>query len=154
MVRPRAAVQGLENAGWRVTYDDRRSDYWSAEEEHSKATDLTLSLGLVVKSEGAVDDVEIGGPAQKGGIAPGIKITSVNGHQFSVSSLREAVQNSASTGDLIEIVAKDGEYASTYWIDYHGGEKYPHLDRQIGKSDLLRAIGLPKAEGAAVLTAP
>lgn len=147
-VRPRAAVQGLENAGWRVTYDDHRSDYWGAEEEHNKATDLTLSLGLLVKSEGAVDDVEIGGPAQKGGIAPGVKITSVNGRRFSSSALREAVQKSAGNGDLIEIVAKDGEYSSTYWIDYHGGEKYPHLDRQIGKNDLLRAIGQPRADGA------
>lgn len=154
MVRTRATLQGLENAGWRVTYDDHRSDYWTAEEDHSKAADLTLSLGLIVKSEGAVDDVEIGGPAQKGGIAPGVKITSVNGRQFSTGALREAVQKSAANGDLIEIVAKDGEYSSTYWIDYRGGEKYPHLDRQIGKNDLLRAIGQPRAEGAAALTAP
>ena len=61
MVRPRATIQGLENAGWTLTYDDRRSDYWTADEDHNKSTDLTLSIGMVVKSEGVVDDVEIGG---------------------------------------------------------------------------------------------
>ena len=154
MVRAAAALQGLENAGWRVTYDDHPSAFWTAEEEHNKAADLTLSLGLVVKSEGGVDDVEIGGPAQKSGIAPGVRITSVNGRRFNPSALREAVQAAQKNGDLIEVVAKDGDYSNTYWIDYHGGEKYPHLDRQIGRTDLLRAITLPRTEAAMSLTIP
>ena len=51
-------------------------------------------------------------------------------------------------------MAKDGDYSSTYWIDYRGGEKYPHLDRQIGKTDLLRAISQPRLESPIALTAP
>jgi predicted metalloprotease with PDZ domain len=112
----------------------------------------------VVKSEGVIDDVEIGGPAQKGGLSPGLKIISANGRQFSPGALRDAVESAAKSSEQIEVVAKDGEYSKTYWIDYRGGERYPHLDRQLGKTDLLRAITQPRAGGAVSgtvsLTAP
>jgi predicted metalloprotease with PDZ domain len=145
-VESRTSLAGLENAGWRVTYDDRRSDFWNAEEEQTKTTDLTLSLGLIVNSEGVVDDVEIGGPAQKGGIAPGARITSVNGRQFTPGVLREALQAAAKNGGLTELAVKNGEYFSTHRIEYRGGEKYPHLERRKAKSDLLNAIVQPRAK--------
>jgi hypothetical protein len=35
---------------------------------------------------------------------------------------------------------KDGDYYKTLSIDYHGGEKYPHLERDSSKPDLLSEI--------------
>jgi predicted metalloprotease with PDZ domain len=82
---------------------------------------------------------------QKSGIAPGAKVTSVNGRQFTASVLREAVQTAASNNDPIELQVKNGEYFSMHRVDYHGGEKYPHLEREMGKPDLLSAILKPRA---------
>src|SRR6266853_859724 len=143
-VEARAPMAGLENGGWKVTYSDKRSDYWMAEEEQRKVTDLTLSLGVVVKGEGVVEDVEIGGAVQKAGVAPGAHITSVNGRQFTAALLREAVQNAASGGEPIELVVKNGDYFSTHRVDYRGGERYPHLERESGKPDLLTEIVRPR----------
>ena len=137
-------MAGLENGGWKVTYGDKRSDYWMAEEEQRKVTDLTLSLGVVVKGEGVVEDVEIGGAVQKAGVAPGAHITSVNGRQFTAALLREAVQNAAVRGEPIELVVKNGDYFSTHRVDYRGGERYPHLERESGKPDLLTEIVRPR----------
>ena len=139
-VEARAPFEGLERSGWKLTYNNQRSDYWTAEEDQQKITDLTLSLGAVVKSDGAVQDVEMGGPAQKAGIAPGARITSVNGRQFTAGVLREAVQGSATGGDTLEFVVKNGDYFSTHNVEYRGGEKSPHLVRAAGKTDWLAEI--------------
>jgi predicted metalloprotease with PDZ domain len=131
-----APVAGFENAGWKLTYNDKRSDYWSTTEDEEKTTDLMPSLGLRAKTEGVVEDVVIGGPVQKAGIAPGAKITSIDGRAFSPTVLREAA---ASDGPL-EFMVRSGDHISTHKVDYHGGEKYPHLDRENNKPDLLSDI--------------
>jgi C-terminal processing protease CtpA/Prc len=87
-----------------------------------------------------VEDVEIGGPVQKAGIAPGARITSINGRQFTAALLRDAVQMAGNGGEPIELVVKNGDYFSTHNVDYRGGEKYPHLERASGRPDLLADI--------------
>jgi predicted metalloprotease with PDZ domain len=139
-INAQAPVAGIENAGWKLTYNDQRSDYWTEEEDENKVTDLSLSLGLIVNSDGYVSDVSIGDAAQRAGIAPGAKITSVNGRQYSIAALRDAVRSAATNDDPMEIVVKNGEYFSTHSVDYRGGEKYPHLRRESSKPDLLSAI--------------
>jgi len=147
-VDSRGPLAGLEKGGWKLLYTDKRSDYWTAVEDERKVADLTFSLGLTVKNEGGgVADVVIGGPAHNSGIAPGANVTSVNGRQFTAAGLREAVQSAAaSADDPIELQVKNGEYFSTHRVDYHGGEKYPHLERDNGKPDLLAEILKPRAK--------
>ena len=140
-VRTSAPLAGLESGGWKLVYDSVRSDYWRTTEEQEKTADLMFSLGVSVKSDGAVTDVVIGGPAQKAGIAPGAMITSVNGRPYSAALLREAMQ-----GDAIELVVKNGAHSSIHAIEYHGGERYSHLERQPGKPDLLTDIVRPRAK--------
>ena len=144
-VERRAPLAGITNAGWKLTYDAKRPEMWTAEEEQHKLVDLELSLGIIVRNEGGVQDVVLGGPAQKAGISPSARITTVNGRQFSPAILREAVQAAADKDQPIEIVVKNGEYFSTHTIDYFGGEKYPHLVRETGEPDLLELIAQPRA---------
>jgi len=143
MVRTRPPLAGIENAGWRLSYGPQRSDYWNASEEQSKVMDEMPSLGVSVKNDGMVQDVEIGGPIQIAGIAPGAKITSVNGRQFSAPVLRSEIHDAASKGTAIELVVKNGEYFSTHKVDCRSSEKYPYLERRLGKPDgfgvILRA---------------
>jgi predicted metalloprotease with PDZ domain len=135
-VETRAPLAGIENSGWKLTYNTIRSDYWNTTEDEEKVTDLMPSLGVSVKSEGVVADVTMGGPVQKAGIAPGAKITSVDGRTFSPTVLREA----AASGEPIELMVRNGDHISTHRVDYSGGEKYPHLERENAKPDLLSGI--------------
>jgi predicted metalloprotease with PDZ domain len=144
-VESRAPLSGIEKGGWKLIYTDKRSDYWTALEDEHKVADLTFSLGMTVRNEGGVADVVIGGPVHKSGIAPGAKVTSVNGRQFTAALLREAVQGAAADrDDPIDLQVKNGEYFSMHRVDYHGGEKYPHLERDNGKPDLLTEILQPR----------
>jgi predicted metalloprotease with PDZ domain len=139
----RAPLGGIEHSGWKLVYDGVRSDFWKAYEDRHKFSDLTYSIGLQVREDGTVDDVRFGGPAQKAGVTPSVKVIAVNGRQFTPTVIREAV----AAAKPVEVLIKDGEFYKTFRIDYTGGEKYPHLVRDETKLDLLTAIISAKRKG-------
>ena len=141
-----APLDGIRHSGWKLVYDGVRSDYWKAEEDDRKLADLSYSLGLKVKEDGTIEDVVFDGPAKKAGIAPATKIVAVNNRQYTQTVLREAVQKAASGAKPIELLIKTGEYYETHRIDYHGGERYPHLVRDAAAADVLSQIIAPKAK--------
>jgi len=158
-VGSRTPREGIANAGWKIVFGDKRTPFWVAGEEDHKTADLMFSIGVVVKNDGNVKDVTIGGPAQKAGIAPGSTITFVNGHAFSLDMLREAIDGAVAIDDPIELTAKNGGVAKTFSVEYHGGEKYPRLERDGNKPDEIDAIVRPRTKPqsafrAAALTAP
>jgi predicted metalloprotease with PDZ domain len=132
-----APLGGIEHAGWKLAYDGDESDFFSGA---SDATDLTFSIGLKVKEDGAIADISVGGPAGKAGIAPAMRIAAVNSRAFTTTILREAIGTAVTNTNPIELLIRDGEYYRTYRVDYHGGEKYPHLVRVEGTPDVLSEI--------------
>jgi predicted metalloprotease with PDZ domain len=131
---------GIENGGWKVTYNSSRSEMWRNREEDSKNLNMSYSIGLKVSEEGNISDVAYGGPAQKAGVSPSTKLIAVNGRQYYPVVLRDAVQAAVTKTDPIELLVKNGEYYQTFKIDYHAGEMYPHLTRDDTKADVLSKI--------------
>jgi predicted metalloprotease with PDZ domain len=99
----------------------------------------------VKEDDGTILDVVYDGPAQKAGIPPSVKVIAVNGRQYTATVLREAVKATAD-GKPLDLMIKTGEYYQTHRIDYHAGERYPHLAPESGKSDLLSKIIEPRAK--------
>ena len=141
-----APLDGIRHSGWKLVYDGVRSDFLKAAEDDRKLADLSYSLGLKVKEDGMIEDVVFDGPARKAGIAPATKIVAVNNRQYTETVLREAVQKAASDSKPLELLVKTGEYYETHRIDYHGGERYPHLVRDAAAPDVLSQIIAPKAK--------
>jgi predicted metalloprotease with PDZ domain len=142
-VTPQAPLGGIENGGWKLTYDETRSEFYKNNEEVHKMVDLTYSIGVKVKDDdGTIIDVVYGGPAQKAGISPSVKVIAVNGRQYTGTVLREAVK--AMTSVPLELLIKTGDFYETHRIEYRGGERYPHLTPAEGQADLLSKIIAPK----------
>ncbi len=137
---PHAPLGGIENGGWKLTFNSSRSGMWRNREEDSKSVNMTYSIGLKVSEEGNISDVALGGPAQKAGVSPATKLIAVNGRQYYPVVLREAVQSAMTKTAPIELLVKNGEFYQTFKIDYHGGEMYPHLTRDDSKVDVLSKI--------------
>ena len=137
---PHAPLGGIEDGGWKVTYNSTRSEMWRNHEDDNKTANLTYSIGLKVSEEGNISDVLYGGPAQKAGVSPATKLIAVNGKQYYPVVLREAVQAAMTNTAPVELLVKIGEYYQTFKIDYHGGEMYPHLTRDESKPDVLSKI--------------
>lgn len=143
---PHAPLGGIQLAGWKLAYDDARSDFWKSYEDAFKGADLSYSIGLKVKEDGTIADVALDGPAAKAGVAPATKLIAVNTRQFNLTVLREAIQAARSDTAPLALLIKSGEYYKTYGVDYRGGERYPHLVRDPGTPDLLTQIIAPLAK--------
>jgi len=77
-------------------------------------------------------------PAFKAGISPAMTIVAVNGHDYDPDALKDAVTAAAKdNSQSVELLVKDFDEYKTVRIDYHGGLKYPHLERVSGKPDTL-----------------
>jgi predicted metalloprotease with PDZ domain len=141
---PGAPLGGLEASGWRLTYDETPSVLWKAEDSEADAIGTAAySLGLWLKKDGTVTDTIEGLPAAKAGIGPGMKVLAVNGRKFSGEVLQDALKASKSGSQALELLVENTDYYKTFKIDYHGGEKYPHLVRDESKPDTLTEIIKP-----------
>ena len=140
----RAPLGGIEKSGWKLVYDNVRSDFWKAVEDRRKWTDMSYSIGMSVREDGSIVDVVVGGAAQKAGVAPSTKLIAVNNRQFTATVLRDAVAKTAE-GKPIELMIRSGEFYSTHKLDYKNGERYPHLVRDSAVPDLLSNIIQAKA---------
>jgi predicted metalloprotease with PDZ domain len=136
---PGAPLGGIEGSGWKLVYDDTPSDMMTGMAGMNHFVPAAFAVGLVLNDDGAISDTTEGLPAAKAGIGPGMKLVAVNGRRFSPEILRDAVKATKNSTPL-ELLVENTDYYKTYKIDYHGGEKYPHLVRDESKPDLLGEI--------------
>ena len=141
---PGAPLGGIEGSGWKLVYDDTRSPQVQAEEGERSAVNAAYSIGLWLKNDGSVVDTVEGMPADQAGIGPGMKLIAVNGRKFSKDVLGDALRAGKSSNAALELLVENTEYYKTYKLDYHGGEKFPHLVRDEAKPDVLSAIIKPR----------
>ena len=137
---PGAPFGGLEGSGWKVVYDDTPSDIESSQEGVYHFLDAAYSLGLELRNDGGITDTIEGMPAAAAGIGPGMKLVAVNGRKFSADVLHDALKAGKNDGASLELLVENTDYYKTYKVDYHGGEKFPHLVRDESKPDLLSDI--------------
>jgi predicted metalloprotease with PDZ domain len=137
---PGAPLGGIEGSGWKLVYDDTPSDMMTGMAGMYHFVPAAFAVGLVLNDDGAISDTTEGTPAAKAGIGPGMKLVAVNGRRFSPEILRDAVKATKNSNTPLELLVENTDYYKTYKIDYHGGEKYPHLVRDESKPDLLGEI--------------
>jgi predicted metalloprotease with PDZ domain len=141
---PRAPLGGIEGGGWRLVYNGEKNLTMDAAEKSGDALDLSFSLGMLVTKDGEVRDVIVGSPAYSAGLGPGMKIIAINGRKWSKDQMRSALRASARNPQGIAVLAENGEYYNTYQVAYHGGERYPHLERDSSQADILGEIVKPQ----------
>lgn len=139
-VQPRAPLAGITAGGWKLVYTDAIPAMQKSLEERRKVTDVRFSLGFVVHEDGTLPDVLPGSPADKAGVPAGSKLVAVNGRRLHRETLREAIRDTKTASRPIELLVENGEFFKTYRLDYKGGERYPHLEPEPGKADVLSKI--------------
>lgn len=139
---PEAPLGGIAGAGYRLVYRDCPND-WNA---YNKGKSLLYSIGMTVNASGGVTDVLLGGAAAQAGFVPGMKILDLNGQAYGAALLQQAIHTAA--GPMAFTVQDDaGRHALR--LDYHGGERFPVLERVPGAPDLLGDIIKPGPHSAA-----
>jgi predicted metalloprotease with PDZ domain len=139
-----APLGGIEGSGWKLIYDENRSELFRIEERDDEKTDASYSIGLILQKDGRIIDTVEGMAAALAGIGPGMKLIAVNGRAFSSDVLRDALRAGKTSSQPLQLLIENTDYFKTYSLDYHGGEKYPHLVRDESKPDLLSEIIRPR----------
>ncbi len=139
-LEPHAPLGGITNSGWRLVFTGEQSEYQKALEAANKGADFSFSLGFRVSEEGEIGDVVPGTPAFEAGLGPGMKLATVNGRAFDTDRLREALRQGMTSREPLELGVENFDVLKTIKINYHGGEKFPHLEREASKPDLLQQI--------------
>jgi predicted metalloprotease with PDZ domain len=141
---PHAPLAGIEAGGWRLTYTDQPNEVVKTSDKREKQIDQRYSIGLIVKEDGAIIDVLAGTPADSAKLAPAMKIVAVNSRTFSPEKLEEAIKASRQTGGL-DLLVNSSDYYQNLHLDYSQGLRYPHLERDATKPDLISEIQKPHA---------
>jgi predicted metalloprotease with PDZ domain len=141
---PGAPLQGIERSGWKLVYDSTPSELFRTGEHYNEDINAAYSIGLQLRQDGTIIDTIEGMSAAKAGIGPGMKVVAVNGRRFSADVLHDALKAGTTSSTPLALLVENTEYFKTYNLDYHGGEKYPHLVRDDSKPDVLSDIIKPR----------
>jgi len=136
-----APVGGIENGGWKVVFDDKPSKL-TGRRGH---TGDVYSIGLQIGDDGVVTDSIVGSPAYEAGVTSGMKVIGVNGRVYTHDLLEDAIKAAKDTSKPILLLAVVNDYFQTSTINYHGGDRYPHLVRDDAKPDYLDELIKPEA---------
>ncbi len=141
---PGAPLDGLTRGGWRLTYTDKESSFEKSVGGRRGRADFTYSIGLALGHENTLAAVQWGGPAFQAGLAAGGKLIAVNGLAADgPDDLATAITLAKTDKAPIELLVQDGKHFQDVKIDYHGGLRYPHLERIAGTPDRLDDILAP-----------
>jgi len=153
-VEPQVPENGITRGGYRLVYNDTEPD-WMKHMDKSRPVSFATSVGFSVKGGGSEDsedsdqqpgsitDVRWEGPAFKAGMTPGMRLQGVNDQAFSIANLREAILAAEHNKAPIKLLLKRDKEFVTLLVDYHGGFRYPHLERLESVADRLDMILAP-----------
>jgi predicted metalloprotease with PDZ domain len=138
-----APLSGIEREGWKLVYNDQPNQLEKAIEKHFKFSNFDYSFGFSLDKDGKLDDVIVGSPAYQSGIGPGMKLIAINGRKWSPDVLRAALKSAQGSAAPIDLLVENAQFFRTYSVDYHDGEKNPHLERIAEKTDTLDVLLTP-----------
>jgi predicted metalloprotease with PDZ domain len=139
-IAPKAPLDGLARAGWKLVYTDTPSEASKNADERIKGADFSYSLGFAVKADGGIINVVWDGPGFQAGLAANSSIVAVNNRAYKPEVLKAAVKDAKGGTAPISLLVKKGNVFRTIALDYHGGLRYPHLERIPGTKDRLDTI--------------
>jgi predicted metalloprotease with PDZ domain len=137
--------------GWRIVFHPIRSAFEKTLETQSHSFDAGYSIGIVGHNDGTITDVIDGSPAALAGIGPDAKIVAINDVPIRDSVRAQLdpalVLAQAGNATLHLLVLEGGAYRDVA-LAYHGGPRYPNLERIPGAPDLLDVTAKPLRAGA------
>ena len=138
-----ALLNGLAASGWTLAWRDTPSDYLKAKLAAAKRADFSHSLGLVIGEGGKLASVAWNSPAFRAGAAPTATLLAVDGRAYTEEVLKEAISLAVNTQAPIALLVKAGDRYRTLSVDWHGGLRYPTLQRVAGTPDRLGQLLAP-----------
>ena len=134
-ITPRLPSGGLDLAGRRLTYSAAQPRYMLFRERQRHRFDARYSLGLIADPTGKILEVLDGSPAARAGLGPEMQILAIDDRRFTFARAHAAIAQTAHTTVPLKLIVREDDFVRTAALDYHGGERYPHLAAVPGRAD-------------------
>jgi predicted metalloprotease with PDZ domain len=138
-----APLDWLKRGGYRLVYRETPSDYFKSREKDREILDLTYTIGVTIGKDGNISGVAWDSPLFNQGITSGTQIVAVNGRAFSNNDLKGAITAAKGTKEPIRLLVKKGSLYRNIDLDYHGGLRYPVLEKIGSGRSTLDALLAP-----------
>ncbi|SDG48265.1 M61 family metallopeptidase [Dyella sp. 333MFSha] len=138
---PADTLDGIEREGYRLVFDGNPTYYAKASEADSDVQDFSSAVGMTLGKDGMIRSVAWDGPAFDAGVAPGMRVESVDGRPYSADALRSLLTVAAPQRLTLGLSANDAK--SSVKIQPTGPLRYPHLQRIGGTPDRLANLLTP-----------
>lgn len=142
-VAPQPPTDELARSGWRLIYNDKPNEFIDAEESTRHVDNESYGIGISIDHKASIITVREGSAAWYAGLVPGMTIVAVDGQEYSDDALRYVIREAQHAAGSIAFIVKESSWVNTYRVNYHGGLRYPHLERIPGVPDMLREIVAP-----------
>jgi predicted metalloprotease with PDZ domain len=139
-----APLAGLQLAGYQLVWRDTPNVFDRDRMTQGRNADLTHSLGLTIDRNAAVTNVLWDGPAFRADIVNGTRILAVDGISYSRDRLEAAIRTAADGKTPIRLLVERGGRFREITIAYHGGLRWPHLERQAAGPDWIDRLLAPR----------
>ena len=137
-------LEGINDGGYKLVYTSEATKWIKSGEKSGKNNDLTYSGGFVVGNDGKISTVLWDSAAFNAGLTVGSQITAVNGRDFDGDALKDAIKAAGNNGPAPELLIHDGDVYRMVKLDWHGGLRYPRLEK-VGKGEgTLDALLAPR----------
>ena len=145
-VRSDAPLEGLTASGWHLVFTAEPTAVEKGEAALMKKTDLSDSLGFLLKDEGAVISTVVPGtPADSAGIAPDSILIAIDDRKYSKDVLADALKAGGTELRGIRLLIEKDDKFKTVELKYAGHERHPRLERDASAPDLLTTILSPRS---------
>jgi len=143
-IAAKAPLEGITAGGYRLVYREEPTRWTKALEKSRKNSDLSYSGGFVVSNEGKITAVIWDSPAFNAGMTVGSELVAINGRSFDSDLLKRAIKEARTGRDPIRLLVKSGDAYRTLDLDWHGGLRYPWLEKSGKGTGTLDALLAPK----------
>ena len=143
-IAPQAPLEGITQGGYRLVFTDEPTKWTKNAEKQGKASDLTYSGGFTVGNDGKIGSVLWDSPAFNAGLRIGSELVAVNGRKFDGDALKQAIKEAAGNGTAPELLVHEGDVYRTVRLDWHGGLRYPRLQKVGSAPGTLDALLAPR----------
>lgn len=137
-------LEGITMGGYNLVFRDEPTAWTKSVEKEGKNNDLTYSGGFVVGNDGKITTVIWDSPAFNAGMTVGSELLAVNGRKFDGDGLKSAIKAAKETKEPVKLLVKSGEMYRTLDLDWHGGLRYPRLEKAGKGQGTLDALLAPR----------
>jgi predicted metalloprotease with PDZ domain len=137
-------LEGITQSGYKLVFTDEPTKWIKSAEKQAKSNDFTYSGGFTVGNDGKIGSVLWDSAAFNAGLTMGSELVAVNGRKFDGDALKRAIKAAAGAGPAPELLIHDGDVYRSVKLDWHGGLRYPRLQKVGTSQGTLDALLAPR----------